>query len=296
MSTLHTATEALQGAHALPALFISHGSPMTALDRGAAGRFMRELGPRLLSTWGRPRAVLVVSAHSLARSLTLLAAPRHEAIYDFGGFDPKLRTLRYDAPGAPELAAEVAQRLGAQGWDLQVQATGGLDHGIWTPLRHAFPQADIPVLPLAWNPRMTPAELMRLGQDLAYFADRGVLVVASGSITHNLNLFMRNPLPMEAPERTESSAFRAWWAQRSEAADWPALQAWQTLAPHGPLMHPTDEHLLPYFVTAGVAQARGQAAQRWHEGAQHGVIGMDAYAVLPANPESTPAAKEAVPH
>ena len=265
-----------------PALFISHGSPMTALDGGPAGRFMRELGPALLQTFGRPRAILAVSAHSLARELVLLAGPRHQAVYDFGGFDPKLRTLRYDAPGAPDLATELAKDLQAKGWTVHTEQAAGLDHGIWTPLLHALPQADIPVLPLAWNPRTPPAELMRLGRDLRTWADQGVLVMASGSITHNLQLFMQNPLPMDAPERTESREFRQWWARHTEAGDWAALQDWASQAPHGALMHPTDEHLRPFFVAAGVGQARGVAGLRVHDSAQHGVIGMDAYRFAPA--------------
>jgi aromatic ring-opening dioxygenase catalytic subunit (LigB family) len=88
----------------LPPLFISHGSPMTALEPREAGHFMQALGPAIDAAFGRPRAVLAISAHSLTREPVLLAAPRHEAVYDFGGFDPQLYTLRYDAPGAPELA------------------------------------------------------------------------------------------------------------------------------------------------------------------------------------------------
>lgn len=265
-----------------PALFISHGSPMTALDGGAAGAFLRSLGPELLKRTGRPRAILAVSAHTLingpAGGLVLLGGARHQALYDFGGFDPKLRTLRYDAPGAPDLAAQVAGHLRQRQWALEVEPAAGLDHGIWTPLLHAFPQADIPVLPLAWSPRTSPAELMRLGRDLAPLADQGVLILASGSITHNLRLFMQNPQPQDAPERPESREFRHWWAARTEAADWPALQDWARLAPHGALMHPTDEHLLPFFVAAGVGQARGAKGRRLHESAQHAVIGMDTYA------------------
>lgn len=262
-----------------PALFLSHGSPMTALDGGAAGRFFRRLGPWIERHWGRPRAILALSAHTLAHELVLLGGATHQAVYDFGGFDPILRTLRYDAPGAPELAAGVAHRLRGAGWAPAVEPVGGLDHGLWTPLRHAFPQADIPILPLAFNPNRSPAELMRLGRDLAPLSDDGVLILGSGSITHNLQWFMRHPQPMEAPERPESQAFRTWWAARTEAADWPALADWARQAPHAALMHPTDEHLLPVFVPLGMAQAWGVPGVRLHDSAQHGVIGMDAYGV-----------------
>ncbi len=267
-------------AHAAQATawFISHGSPMTALQGGAAGTFMQELGASWRAAGRRPKAFLAVSAHTLAQQLALLAAPSHEAIYDFGGFDPKLRTLRYDAPGSPELAQRVQSMLGREGFSAQRGPWGGLDHGLWTPLRYLWPQADVPVLPLAWNPRTPPAELMRLGAVLSELAADEVWLLTSGSITHNLGLFARHGLPMEAPEIEESRAFRAWWRERSEAGDWAALCHYRQQAPHAAAMHPTDEHLLPFFVAAGWGQARGQGAHRIHESAQHGVIGMDAYA------------------
>src|SRR5215218_379869 len=115
----------------LPSIFVSHGSPMIALEPGDAGAFMQRLGPQIDATFGRPQAIVSVSAHTAARMPVLLAAPRHAAIYDFGGFDPKLRTLRYDAPGAPQLASRVAALLGAAGIAAQTVAEGGLDHGAW---------------------------------------------------------------------------------------------------------------------------------------------------------------------
>src|SRR3954454_16286656 len=133
---------------AIPPLFVSHGSPMIALEPGAAGAFMQRLGPLLAPTSGRPRAIVSVSAHTAARTPVLLAGPRHEAIYDFGGFDPKLRTLRYDAPGDPALAARMLQLLQGASIAAQKVDQGGLDHGAWTALRFIYPDADIPVVPL----------------------------------------------------------------------------------------------------------------------------------------------------
>ena len=114
----------------MPPIFVSHGSPMTALEPREAGHFMQRLGPAVTAAFGKPKAVLAISAHSLARQPVLLAAPQHEAIYDFGGFDPKLHTLRYDAPGAPDLAPRVAALLQAVGIQAHVAPEGGLDHGI----------------------------------------------------------------------------------------------------------------------------------------------------------------------
>jgi 4,5-DOPA dioxygenase extradiol len=281
----------------LPSIFVSHGSPMIALEPREAGAFMQGLGPVLEAGFGRPRAILAVSAHTLTREPVVLAAPRHEAVHDFGGFDPQLYTLRYDAPGAPELAARVAGLLLAQGLPVHRTDEGGLDHGIWTPLRYLFPDAGIPVLPLGWPPDWSPERLFALGRALAPLADEGVLILGSGSITHNLRRVFAQGLrpPAEAPATPESSAFRAWWAERSAAADWPALFDYRARAPHAVLMHPTDEHLLPFFVAAGAGGP--SAAERIHASLTFGDLGMDAYAfgpvarrLAPAPASSTPAA------
>ena len=269
---------------ALPPLFISHGSPMTALEPREAGAFMQRLGPALAARFGRPKAIVAVSAHSLTREPVLLAAPQHEAIYDFGGFDPRLNTLRYDAPGAPALATRVQALLQGAGLPAHVLPQGGLDHGIWTPLRYMFPEADIPVLPLAWPPGWAPAQLFALGQALAPLAAEGVLVMGSGSITHNLQrVFSGGRMNVDRPATPESTAFRNWFLDKAAAGDWPALFDYRARAPHAALMHPTDEHLLPFFVAAGAAtgQASTGAAplgQRIHESLTFGDLGMDAYA------------------
>jgi 4,5-DOPA dioxygenase extradiol len=262
----------------LPPLYLSHGSPMTALEPREAGAFMQRLGPVLSEHVGRPQAILVASAHSLTREPVLLAAARHAAVYDFGGFDPKLQTLRYDAPGAPALAGRVADLLHAAGLPAHVLDEGGLDHGIWTPLRYMFPAADIPVLPLAWPPGWSPAQLFALGQALAPLADDGVLVMGSGSITHNLGRVFANGLRanIDRPATPESTAFRDWFAARCAAGDWPALLDYRRQAPFAALMHPTDEHLLPFFVAAGAGGAH--AALRIHDSLTFGDLGMDAYA------------------
>ena len=272
----------MTGMDSLPPLFLSHGSPMTALEPREAGRFMQALGPAIDATFGRPRAVLAVSAHSLTREPVLLAAPRHAAVYDFGGFDPALYTLRYDAPGAPELAHRVAELLQTAGLPVHTVAEGGLDHGIWTPLRYLWPDASVPVLPLAWPPDWSPKRLFALGQALAPLTHEGVLIMSSGSITHNLRRVFAGGLrgDIDRPATPESTAFRDWFVSRSAAADWPALLDYRQHAPHAVLMHPTDEHLLPFFVAAGAAGAL--PARRIHQSLTFGDLGMDAYAFGPA--------------
>jgi 4,5-DOPA dioxygenase extradiol len=264
---------------ALPSLFVSHGSPMIALEPGEAGAFMQRLGPAIDAAFGRPRAIVTISAHTTARVPVVLAATRHEAIYDFGGFDPTLRTLRYDAPGDPALAARLLELLHAAGIDARRVEQGGLDHGAWTALRFIYPDASIPVVPLAFVPDDPPAAQFRLGEALRPLADDGVLVVGSGSITHNLRRLCAGGLRPRAdqPEAADNAAFRDWIAGRGEARDWEALFAYRSQAPHAVEMHPTDEHLLPWYVAAGVG-GRDAPPLRIHDGATMGSLGMDAYA------------------
>ena len=266
----------------LPPVFVSHGSPMIALEPGAAGAFIGRLGPAIDAAFGRPKAILAVSAHTAARAPVLLAAKRHEAVYDFGDFDPKLFTLRYDAAGAPELALQVAALLAQAKIGVRTVSDGGLDHGIWTALRYLYPNADIPVLPLAFVPSQSPAEQFALGAALAPLAAQGVLVLGTGSITHNLRRALAGGLRgnPDQPEIPESAAFREWMRARSAALDWDALFDYRQRAPHGIDMHPTDEHLLPWYVAAG-AGGRADAPLRLHDSVTLGSLGMDAYAFGP---------------
>ena len=269
----------------LPPIFVSHGSPMIALEPGAAGEFMLRLGPAIDAAFGRPKAIVAISAHTAARGHVLLAAPRHEAVYDFGGFDPKLFTLRYDAPGAPELAPKVAALLEAAGLSAHSVDQGGLDHGNWTALRYLYPNADIPVLPLAFVPSQSPAAQFALGTALAPLAEQGVLVFGTGSITHNLRRVFAgglhpDPDQLEIPE---SRAFRNWMHARGTERDWDALFDYRKRAPHAVDMHPTDEHLLPWYVAAGAGGVEA-APVRLHDGATLGSLGMDAYAFGPHAP------------
>jgi len=264
-------------ARRLPSLFISHCSPMTALEPRTAGPFWERLGPAIDAAFGRPRAILVASAHTLARTPTLYAAARHEAVHDFGGFPEALYRLRYPAPGAPELAGVAAAMLRAAGLPAEVSDQGGLDHGIWIPLRRVYPLGDVPVLPMAWNPGASPAQLIALGAALERLSSEGVLVVGSGAITHNLRLWAGGRDPVDAPERAESAAFRDWMCARAEAADWAALRDYRRLAPSAALMHPSDEHLLPWFIAAGAA-GETPVGLRLHASVDFGHLGMDTYA------------------
>lgn len=270
----------------LAPLYLSHGSPMIALEPGEAGRFMQRLGPALDASFGRPRAILAISAHSLTRVPVLLGAAQHDTVHDFGGFPDALFRMRYDAPGSPMLARRAEALLQAAGIPAQRLDQGGLDHGIWTVLHHVYPQADVPILPLAWPPQTSPAELMAIGRALAPLAHEGVLILGSGSMTHDLRRVFRagGMAAEDAPEAPDSAAFRDWWQRQSSARDWPALTDYRDRAPGARTVHPTDEHLLPWFVAAGAGQALSAEATplRVHDGVVLGVVGMDAYAFGPS--------------
>lgn len=269
-----------------PPVFLSHGSPMIALQPGSTGAFFGRLGQAIERRYGAPQAVLVVSAHTAFRSTSMadawmLGAPRHETIYDFGGFDPRLNALRYDAPGAPAVARAAARALEAAGLRAQALPQGGLDHGIWTALMHLRPPADWPVVPMAWPLNASPRHLTRLGQAIAPLAADGVWILATGSITHNLARVFGSGGGRGTPDETareipESRAFRHWWAETAASGQRERLHDWMREAPHARDMHPSDEHLLPWFVAAGAGA--GEQAVRLHEGVTFGCLGMDAYA------------------
>lgn len=267
----------------LPTLYLSHGSPMIALEPGAAGLFMQRLGPVIDALWGRPRAVVIMSPHTATRTPFVLGASRHEAIHDFGGFPPELYEVRYDAPGSPDASRDVTALLARHNPATQWTDQGGLDHGIWTALMHLYPQADVPVVPVSLMPHTSPTQMLALGAALRTLRHEGVLVIGSGSLTHNLRRFFTRPVPVDAPEEPDCAAFRAWVDERAKASDWPALLDYRTQAPFARDMHPTEEHWLPFYFAAGAAASAAAnemppSALRLHASVTHGHLAMDAYA------------------
>ena len=165
-----------------PVLFISHGAPTFALEPGRLGPLLQATGRAL----PHPRAVLVVSPHWMTRGLRVSTNAAPATVHDFGGFDPALRQIQYPAPGAPDVAARAIELLRAAGWDAQPDAAQGLDHGVWVPVRYLFPQADVPVFQVSLPAGVGPAQALALGRALQPLRDEGVLIVGSGSLTHNL--------------------------------------------------------------------------------------------------------------
>ena len=254
----------------LPTLFLSHGSPMHAVDPGAAGRAWAELGRAL----PRPRAVLIASAHweTSVPMLTGNAAP--ETIHDFGGFPEELFRIQYAAPGDPGLAAQAVALLKSAGVTAGIDGCRGRDHGAWVPLRWMYPEADVPVVQLAIQPEFGPAHHLRVGRALAPLAEDSVLIVGSGHTTHNLRDWMSNPRRHE-PLRY-AQAFASWLHSRLIAHDIDALVAYRELAPDAARAHPTEEHFLPLFVALGAASDKAKI-ERVVEGFEAGALAMDSY-------------------
>lgn len=259
----------------LPTLFLSHGSPMFALEPGVAGRAWAKLG----QTLPRPRAVLMVSAHWETSVPMLSGNPRPETIHDFGGFPPELYALTYPAPGAPELAAQCVALLKTAEIAAGVDGCRGLDHGAWVPLRWMYPDADVPVAQLSVQPGLGTAHHVAIGRALAPLTQDGVLLIASGHTTHNLRDWVGNA--RRPQELGYVRAFSDWLAATLTAHDTEELIAYRERAPDAVRAHPSEEHFLPLFVAYGAA---GEAARpaRIVDGIENGALAMDSYAFQPA--------------
>ena len=263
----------------LPSLFLSHGSPMVALTQNPAHDFLAGLG----ATLGRPRAILVASAHWETAFPMVNAVARNRTIHDFFGFPRALFDLRYEAPGDPELAEQVADLLGAAGLQAGIDRARGLDHGAWVPLLLAYPQADVPVLQISVQSQLGPAHHFQVGRALAPLRAQGVLVIGSGSFTHDLSRFRGQP--PDAPDTPDVAAFAAWMDTALTEGRRCDLLTYRHKAPHAVAQHPTEEHLLPLFVAMGAA-GDASRAERLHASVEYGMLRMDAYAFGAApNPE-----------
>ena len=257
-----------------PSVFVSHGSPMLAIEDGPAHRFLKTLGTKL----GRPRAIIVASAHWLAAEPTVSLAETPETIYDFGRFADELFTLTYPAPGAFEIARTAQRLLEGVGLTARAEADRGFDHGAWVPLRLMYPEADIPVAQISIQPDRDPAHHFHMGRALRPLRDDGVLILGSGGLTHNLKAFFASPTATEPPEWV--AGFAAWIGQALTEGRVDDLLDYRRRAPHAVENHPTDEHLLPLFVALGAGgdDTNARVAERLHGSFMSGILAMDAYA------------------
>ena len=253
---------------ALPSIFISHGSPMHALQPGPAGEAWKALGRRL----PRPRAILIASAHWETHLPMLTGHAKPETIHDFYNFPEPLYRLRYPAPGAPDVAQRAQVALKAAGFTAGIDGCRGLDHGAWAPLLYAYPEHDVPVVQMSIQPALGAQHHLQVGKALRELSQEGVLIVGSGHLTHNLRDWARGQGKPEPYARE----FQAWVFARLKENDLEALVDYRSRAPHGVRAHPTDEHFLPLFIALGAAQEHARP-ERVYDAIDSGVLAMDAY-------------------
>ena len=248
-----------------PSIFVSHGAPTLPFEDCPARDFLRGLG----QTLGRPRAILIASAHWDTAAPQAGGAALNDTIHDFQGFPKALYDLRYPAPGDPALAAEVAALTGGT-----VDAGRGLDHGAWVPLLLMYPEADIPVVQLSVQSALGAGHHIALGRMLARLREDDVLVMGSGGFVHNLRLLDRRGVDAGA-EPVWSAEFSSWMDDKLTARDEAALADYRRQAPHAATAQPTEDHFMPLFVAYG---AGGDKTTRLHSSATYGSLRMDAYA------------------
>ena len=247
-------------------LFLSHGSPMMVLEDTPTRSFLMDLGRKI----PRPPAVIAVSAHWQTAQPVLGFAAWPDKINDIYGFPAELYQLAYAPPGAPELAARAADRLGAV---CRRDPGAGIDHSIWSVMSLMWPEADVPVAPMSVQPQAGAAHHYFLGRRLAPLVAEGVLVIGSGAATHNLEDYFRRKV--SAAIEPEVAEFTAWLAENAARGDVASLLDYRARAPHAVHNHPTEEHILPLFVALGAA-AHGEAI-RLHDRVDSGVLAMDSY-------------------
>ena len=249
----------------VPALYVSHGAPLFAVDAGETGPALTRWGQGLRAQFPALRGVVIMSPHWMARTAQVMT-----------GAQPALYQLQYPAPGAPALAQEVLALLQAAGVAAQGDAGRPFDHGAWVPLMHLFPEADLPVVQVALPVGADPAEVYALGAALRGLRSQGVLVMGSGSMTHNLAEFFggaREPAPYVI-------AFSRWIESALERGDMQALLNYRSLAPHAERAHPTDDHFLPLFFALGAAGDDLHANYLSRE-VMYSMLAMDAFALQP---------------
>ncbi|TCZ78455.1 dioxygenase [Paenibacillus albiflavus] len=247
-------------------MFVAHGSPMLAVEDTAYTRYLEQLyGTKA----DKPEAIVIFSAHWESGVQLVSTGEQHEMIYDFYGFPDELYQIQYPAKGNPALAEEILQLFANEGIMAQGDSKRGLDHGAWSPLVKMFPKADIPVVALSVNPRLTAEEHYRIGKALAPLRERNVLIIGSGGTVHNLR---RVNWGAKQPD-SWAIAFDEWLSETLETWNTSALFEYEEQAPYAREAVPTTEHFVPIILAMGAADQGGQA-QKLHQSYQYGSLSL----------------------
>lgn len=250
----------------LPGLYISHGSPMLAINPEQVGPALNRLALNL----PRPKAIIVMSAHWESEALEVCTAIRPMTWHDFRGFPQELYDIRYPASGHPELAEEIIQLLADANIAAYANNTRPRDHGVWMPLLHMYPEADIPVIEISLPMNISSNEICNIGHILSVLRQRQMLLIGSGSITHNLRELSRNGATDDVPEW--ASTFRNYVVNKLNHNDFDSVLDWENI-PYMQRNHPTIEHFAPIFFAMGT----GHRFSVVHSSFTMGSLGMDVY-------------------
>ncbi|HNX22646.1 MAG TPA: 4,5-DOPA dioxygenase extradiol [Spirochaetota bacterium] len=253
----------------MPVLFIGHGSPMNAIHNNDYTADIKKLSVRL----PEPAAVLVISAHWLTRGTRITSGDKPDQIYDFYGFPDELYTIKYQPPGSPEIAAMVSESV--KGAAITPDEDRGIDHAAWAVLRHIFPDENIPVLELSLDMNVHPADHYKIGKALSGLRDKGILIMGSGNIVHNLSV-------MDYYEGVEPQDWAVEFDKRAgkclledNHTELIEYEKWGKIAKYAV---PTDEHYIPMLYAAALKK-EGERLEFIHESIHHGTISMRSFII-----------------
>ena len=226
----------------MPSLFIAHGAPLLAIENNEYTQFLQQLG----QTFPRPKAIVLFSAHWESRAQKVSEVDQYDTIYDFGGFDPELYTIKYPAQGDMEISNEIKELFKENGIPFEVETKRGLDHGAWVVLRMLYPNADVPVIAMSVNSALSPEEQYKIGKSLAALRANDVLIIGSGGTVHNLRAVSWGD---DGAVHQWALEFDDWIAHHLHTWDTDSLFKYDTLAPNAELQYRGLETntLFPYF-------------------------------------------------
>lgn len=255
----------------LPVLFVTHGSPMLSVDNDPTTLLFKKIGQNLSKEYSI-KAILVISAHWITNNgLKITASDKLTAIHDFFGFPDALYQLEYDVNGDPNLATQIKDMLKNKDVSIELDFLRGLDHGAWVPLRYLFPEANIPVLQISMNWPINPKDALNMGQQLNELREQGILIITSGSMTHNLGDigYDNNPKSYIQP-------FIDWMRNTLKTRDTEQLINYRTLAPYAINAHPRDEHFIPLIIAFGASDSNDDI-EEYYSGVSYNALAMDHY-------------------
>jgi 4,5-DOPA dioxygenase extradiol len=271
MTTFSATDRNVSSSPRMPSLFLSHGSPMMAVEHSETTEFFVNLGRSM----AKPKAIVLFSAHfDVSNQVMVTGAKQLATIHDFYGFPKPLYQVQYPAVGVPSLAKQIVEILTLGGINSSVDATRGLDHGAWVPMLYLFPELDVPVISVSINSRASASFHYQVGQMLRPLREQGVLFIGSGGISHNLReIFSPTPDPQRV---TKVNEFVDWIGQRLAARDVTSVLDYLNVAPHARFNHPTPDHFLPLPMILGTS-FEDEIGVSLHKAIDLDILALDAY-------------------